>query len=141
MPDLFNPTPGPADALVYVLGGLFAVEGVVGLFVRLRRGSLFAGDPALARVAGTAGTVGLVVGLVGVLFALAAYFAVPVLAARFWLVGLMVVGLGLLAFLGYHLRVRLPGIAERERELELRRRYQPRPGGKRGGKKGKGRKK
>ncbi len=141
MPDLFNATPGPADGLVYVLGALFALVGAAGLFVRLRRDGLFAGDPAYARAAGRAGTVGLVLGIIGVLLAVAAYFEVPVLAARIWLVGLLLVGLALLGYLVYHWRVRLPELARRERESALRRRFQGRAGAKRGGKKGKGRKK
>lgn len=141
MPDLwsylFDVEPGPADNLVYVLGIVAAIALAVGLAAHFRRRALFRNAPPLIRLAGTAGLTAAVIGGIGVLFALAAVAAIPVFAARFWLVGLAILGLALLVLLVYQVAVRAPKHVSRYQERAERARYMPKPSAK---KKAKGRK-
>lgn len=132
---LLDPSPGPADTLVYVLGAVFAVALAASLYFYVRRGSLLGEGTPLAALAGRAGLAGALVAGFGLLFAVAAVFQVPVLSARIWLVALFLVGLLVVAYLVYYLRARLPGqMAEYQQEM-VRQRHLSRPAGKKGGKK------
>lgn len=140
MPDLgsylFNLEPGPPDAVVVGLGIFFAVALVAGLAAYYFRKTWFRGTPYLW-LAGTAGLWGITTGGLGILFVLAAVAGIPLFAARFWLVGLALIDLVVIAWLLYTLLIRIPRDRERYVQASVRQRYLPRPSGK---KKSKGRK-
>ncbi|MHB1005464.1 MAG: hypothetical protein ACYC3S_07425 [Chloroflexota bacterium] len=130
MPDirsyLFDLNPGLADLFIISLGIAFIVVLLAGIVVYFRRRVLFRATPALAKLAGTAGLMAIVIGGIGTLFFIAAFFGIPLLGARFWLVGLALVSLALLVYLVYYLFAQLPHAVRRYQEQALLQRYLPR---------------
>jgi hypothetical protein len=145
MPDLgsylFETFPGEPGLFTYLATGIFIVGLAAGLFVYFRRQALFGDSPALARVAGRAGFTSAILSAFGLLFALFSFLQVPLLAARFWMAGLLLTGLILIVYLIYYLRVKLPPLLAHYRQEQLRQRFMPHPAERRAArKKGKKRK-
>lgn len=139
MPDLgrylFDTFPGEPDAFTYIATIVFFIGVAAGLFAYVRRQALFGNSPALARLAARAGLISAILSAVGLLFALLNFLQIPLLAARFWMAGLLLTGLVLLIYLIYYLRVKLPPVIEHYRQEQLRQKFMPRSSERRAAKK------
>lgn len=124
---LLNPEPGFPSIAYGVLGALYLLLLLGGVWLYRYRERLFGRHRLNIRLAGTVATVAIALGACGVLLVALRYLAVPVLSARVLAYLLVLVSLILLGYFVYYLRSRYPASLARHAAEELRQRYMPRP--------------